>query len=135
MNIKTFQTFIEEFKDIDESTKIELLKIYNSYILISKIKDKLQAEIKGLNQSIVDTQKVIDKCFGIMLETLEGTEQYRKANVEHDTKKEAKCNYYGQLASAERLLELIRDKEEADRLKNDYNYHVYYQEADTNEVL
>ena len=134
MNIKTFQRFIEEFKDVDESTKKELLKIYNSYILMSKIKDKLQTEIKALNKNIVDVQKVIDECFYITLDSIKGTEEYIKAKVKYDMKKEEKYNYYGNLASAEILLKLIHDKEEADRLQMDYNHYVYCQEVGADEL-
>ena len=53
MNIKTFQTFIEEFKDVDEPTKKELLEIYNSHILISIMKRKLQKRVPKQKKQMI----------------------------------------------------------------------------------
>ena len=45
------------------------------------IKRILQCDVRTLNQSIVETQAVIDKCFNTMLDVLPGTDEYRKANA------------------------------------------------------
>lgn len=89
------------------------------------IKRVLQSDVKTLNQSIVETQTVIDKCFNTMLDVLPGTDEYRKAKVEYDIKSQEKWLYYGQLGAVERILKLISDKEEADKLEIDYNHYQY----------
>lgn len=89
------------------------------------IKRVLQSDVKTLNQSIVEAQAVIDKCFNTMLDVLPGTDEYRKAKVEYDIKNQEKWLYYGQLGAVERILKLISDKEEADKLEIDYNYYQY----------
>ena len=134
MKIKTYQTFIEEFKDVDEPTKKELLEIYNSHILISIMKRRLRKRIEILNQNIVELQKSIDKYNNIMRKTIYGTEEYRHAKVNHDTKKEEKYNNYGDLLSVKETLNMIREKEEADRLKMEYNDYLYFKEVGAYEL-
>lgn len=89
------------------------------------IKRVLQSDVKILNQSIVETQAVIDKCFNTMLDVLPGTDEYRKAKVEYDIKSQEKWFYYGRLGAIEMVLKLISDKEEADKLEIDYNHYQY----------
>lgn len=89
------------------------------------IKKVLQCDVRTLNQSIVETQAVIDKCFNAMLDAIQGTEEYRKVKIEHDNKSQEKWLYYGQLGAVERILKLISDKEEADKLEMDYNHYQY----------
>lgn len=89
------------------------------------IKRILQCDVKASNQSIVETQAVIDKCFNTMLDALPGTDEYRKAKVEHDHKSQEKWFYYGRLGAIEKMLKLISDKEEADKLEIDYNHYQY----------
>lgn len=134
MKINTFKTFIEEFKDVDESTKKELLEIYNSHILISIMKRKLQKRTEILNQNIVELQKSIDKYSNIMLETIGGTEEYRHAKVKHDINKEEKYNKYGDLLSVKETLNMILEKEEADRLEMEYNHYMYCKEVGAYEL-
>ena len=89
------------------------------------IKRILQCDVRALNQSIVKTQAVIDKCFNTMLDALPGTDEYRKAKVEHDHKNQEKWFYYGRLGAIEKMLKLLSDKEETDSLEEDieaYNY-------------
>ena len=89
------------------------------------IKRILQCDVRTLNQSIVETQAVIDKCFNTMLDALPGTDEYRKAKVEHDHKSQEKWFYYGRLGAIEKMLKLLSDKEETDILEEDieaYNY-------------
>ncbi|WP_286310925.1 hypothetical protein [Romboutsia ilealis] len=92
---------------------------------MESIKKILQCDVRTLNRSIVETQAVIDKCFNIMLDVLPGTDEYRKAKVEYDIKNQEKWLYYGQLGAVERMLKLISDKEEADKLEIDYNHYQY----------
>ena len=47
------------------------------------IKQILQCDVKTINQSIVEAQMVIDKCFNAMLDATPGTEEYRKAKIEY----------------------------------------------------
>lgn len=89
------------------------------------IKKFLQTDIRTINQSIVEAQLVIDKCFNTMLDTLPGTEEYRKAKIEYDNKSQEKWLYYGRLGAIEMVLKLISDKEEADKLEIDYNHYQY----------
>ena len=89
------------------------------------IKRILQCDVKALNQSIVETQAVIDKCFSTMLDALPGTDEYLKVKVEHDIKGQEKWLYYGQLGAVERILKLISDKEEADKLEMDFSHYQY----------
>ena len=89
------------------------------------IKRILQCDVRTLNQSIVETQAVIDICFNTMLDVLPGTDEYRKAKVEFDVKSQEKWLYYGRLGSIEMVLKLISDKEEADKLEIDYNHYQY----------
>lgn len=89
------------------------------------IKKILQSDIRTVNQSIVETQSVIDKCFNTMLDALPGTEEYRKAKIEYDNKSQEKWLYYGRLGAIEMVLKLISDKEEADKLEIDYNHYQY----------
>ena len=89
------------------------------------IKRILQSDIRTINQSIVEVQSVIDKCFNTMLDTLPGTEEYRKAKVEFDNRSQEKWLYYGRLGAIEMVLKLISDKEEADKLEIDYNHYQY----------
>lgn len=89
------------------------------------IKKILQTDIRTVNQSIVETQSVIDKCFNTMLDALPGTEEYRKAKIEYDNKSQEKWLYYGRLGAIEMVLKLISDKEEADKLEIDYNHYQY----------
>ena len=89
------------------------------------IKRILQSDITTINQSIVEVQSVIDKCFNTMLDTLPGTEEYRKAKVEFDNRSQEKWLYYGRLGAIEMVLKLISDKEEADKLEIDYNHYQY----------
>ena len=62
------------------------------------IKKILRSDVRALNQSIVETQAVIDKCFNTMLDALPGTDEYLKVKVEHDIKSQEKWLYYGQSA-------------------------------------
>lgn len=89
------------------------------------IKKILQCDVRTINQSIVETQTVIDKCFNTMLDAIPGTEEYRKAKIEYDNKNQEKWLYYGRLGAVERMLRLIKDKEEADKLEIDYNNYQY----------
>ena len=89
------------------------------------IKRILQSDIRTINQSIVEAQLVIDKCFNTMLDTVPGTEDYIKAKVEYDNKNQEKWLYYGRLGAIEMMLKLISCKEEADKLKMDYNFYQY----------
>lgn len=89
------------------------------------IKKILQSDIRTVNQSIVEIQSVIDKCFNTMLDALPGTEEYRKAKIEYDNKSQEKWLYYGRLGAIEMVLKLISDKEEADKLEIDYNHYQY----------
>lgn len=89
------------------------------------IKKILQSDVRALNQSIVETQAVIDKCFNTMLDALPGTDEYRKAKIEYDNKSQEKWLYYGRLGAIERMLKLISDKEEADKLEMDYSHYQY----------
>ncbi|MFQ6871187.1 MAG: hypothetical protein ACLRSF_06870 [Romboutsia timonensis] len=89
------------------------------------IKRILQCDVRALNQSIVETQAVIDRCFNTMLDTLPGTEEYRKAKIEYDNKSQEKWLYYGRLGAVEMVLKLISDKEEADKLEMDYSHYQY----------
>ena len=89
------------------------------------IKKILQSDVRALNQSLVETQAVIDKCFNTMLDALPGTDEYLKVKVEHDIKSQEKWLYYGRLGSIEMVLKLISDKEEADKLEIDYNHYQY----------
>lgn len=92
---------------------------------MDEIKKILQCDVRTLNQSIVETQAVIDKCFNTMLDALPGTDEYRKAKIEYDNKSQEKWLYYGRLGAIERMLKLISDKEEADKLEMDYSHYQY----------
>ena len=87
-----------------------------------------------MNQNIVELQKSIDKYNNIMRKTIYGTEEYRHAKVNHDTKKEEKYNNYGDLLSVKETLNMIREKEEADRLKMEYNDYLYFKEVGAYEL-
>lgn len=92
---------------------------------MEEIKKNLQIDIRIVNQSIVEAQSVIDKCFNTMLDATPGTDEYRKAKVEYDNKSQEKWLYYGRLGAIEMVLKLISDKEEADKLEIDYNHYQY----------
>lgn len=90
------------------------------------IKKFLQTDIRTINQSIVETQLVIDKCFNTMLDTTPGTKEYINAKVEFDNKSQEKWLYYGRLGAIEMMLKLISDKEERDKLEMDLIAYDYY---------
>lgn len=90
------------------------------------IKKILQTDIRTVNQSIVETQLVIDKCFNTMLDATPGTKEYIKAKVEFDNKSQEKWLYYGRLGAIEMVLKLISDKEERDKLEMDLIAYDYY---------
>lgn len=98
------------------------------------IKRVLQSDVKTLNQSIVETQTVIDKCFNTMLDVLPGTDEYRKAKVEYDIKSQEKWLYYGRLGAVEMMLKLISDKEERDKLEMDLIAYDYYKTVGAEEL-
>ena len=98
------------------------------------IKKILQSDVRALNQSIVETQAVIDKCFNTMLDALPGTDEYRKAKVEHDNKSQEKWLYYGRLGAVEMVLKLISDKEEADILEEDIEAYNYFESVGAEEL-
>lgn len=98
------------------------------------IKRILQCDVRALNQSIVETQAVIDKCFNTMLDALPGTDEYLKVKVEHDIKSQEKWLYYGQLGAIERMLKLISDKEERDKLEMDVIAYDYYKAVGAEEL-
>lgn len=98
------------------------------------IKKILQSDVRALNQSIVETQAVIDKCFNTMLDALPGTDEYLKVKVEHDIKSQEKWLYYGQLGAIERMLKLISDKEERDKLEMDVIAYDYYKAVGAEEL-
>ena len=98
------------------------------------IKKILQCDVRALNQSIVETQAVIDKCFNTMLDALPGTDEYLKVKVEHDIKSQEKWLYYGQLGAIERMLKLISDKEERDKLEMDVIAYDYYKAVGAEEL-
>ena len=81
------------------------------------IKRALKTDISIVNEKIVDAQRIIDKSFNIMLDSLEGTDEYRKAKIEYDLKKEEKWFFYGRLGASEWILKLIENE---DKL-NTYN--------------
>ena len=91
------------------------------------IKRILQCDVRALNQSIVKTQAVIDKCFNTMLDALPGTDEYLKVKVEHDIKSQEKWIYYGQLGAIEKMLKLLSDKEEIDSLEEDIEAYNYFE--------
>ena len=98
------------------------------------IKRILQCDVKALNQSIVETQAVIDKCFNTMLDALPGTDEYLKVKVEHDIKSQEKWLYYGQLGAIEKMLKLLSDKEERDKLEMDVIAYDYYKAVGAEEL-
>ena len=98
------------------------------------IKRILQCDVRDLNQSIVETQAVIDKCFNTMLDALPGTDEYRKAKVEHDHKSQEKWFYYGRLGAIEKMLKLLSDKEETDILEEDIEAYNYFESVGAEEL-
>lgn len=98
------------------------------------IKKFLQTDIRTVNQSIVETQLVIDKCFNTMLDTTPGTKEYIKAKVEFDNKSQEKWLYYGRLGAIEMMLKLISDKEERDKLEMDLIAYDYYKTVGAEEL-
>lgn len=98
------------------------------------IKKILQCDVRALNQSIVETQAVIDKCFNTMLDALPGTDEYLKVKVEHDIKSQEKWLYYGQLGAIEKMLKLLSDKEERDKLEMDVIAYDYYKAVGAEEL-
>ena len=98
------------------------------------IKQILQCDVKTINQSIVDAQMVIDKCFNAMLDATPGTEEYRKAKIEYDNKREEKWIYYGWLGSLKKTIKLISDKEEADKLEMDLFAYDYFKSVGAEEL-
>lgn len=98
------------------------------------IKRILQCDVRALNQSIVKTQAVIDKCFNTMLDALPGTDEYRKAKVEHDHKNQEKWVYYGRLGAIEKMLKLLSDKEETDSLEEDIEAYNYFESVGAEEL-
>jgi len=98
------------------------------------IKKILQSDVRALNQSIVETQAVIDKCFNTMLDALPGTDEYLKVKVEHDIKSQEKWIYYGQLGAIEKMLKLLSDKEERDKLEMDVIAYDYYKAVGAEEL-
>ena len=98
------------------------------------IKRILQCDVRTLNQSIVETQEVIDKCFNTMLDALPGTDEYRKAKVEHDHKSQEKWFYYGRLGAIEKMLKLLSDKEETDILEEDIEAYNYFESVGAEEL-
>ena len=98
------------------------------------IKRILQCDVRALNQSIVETQAVIDKCFNTMLDALPGTDEYLKVKVEHDIKSQEKWIYYGQLGAIEKMLKLLSDKEERDKLEMDVIAYDYYKAVGAEEL-
>ena len=98
------------------------------------IKRILQCDVRTLNQSIVETQAVIDKCFNTMLDALPGTDEYRKAKVEHDHKNQEKWFNYGRLGAIEKMLKLLSDKEETDSLEEDIEAYNYFESVGAEEL-
>lgn len=98
------------------------------------IKRILQCDVRTVNQSIVETQSVIDKCFNKMLDATPGTDEYRKAKVEHDHKSQEKWFYYGRLGAIEKMLKLISDKEETDSLEEDIEAYNYFKSVGAEEL-
>lgn len=98
------------------------------------IKKFLQTDIRTINQSIVETQLVIDKCFNTMLDTTPGTKEYINAKVEFDNKSQEKWLYYGRLGAIEMMLKLISDKEERDKLEMDLIAYDYYKTVGAEEL-
>lgn len=98
------------------------------------IKRILQCDVRTLNQSIVETQAVIDKCFNTMLDALPGTDEYLKVKVEHDIKSQEKWLYYGQLGAIEKMLKLLSDKEETDSLEEDIEAYNYFESVGAEEL-
>lgn len=79
---------------------------------MEEIKKFLQCDIRCINESIVKAQYSIDKAFNIMLDTLPGTEEYRKAKYEYEMISQEKWLYYGRLGAVEMILDLIKNQEE-----------------------
>ena len=98
------------------------------------IKQILQCDVKTINQSIVETQAVIDKCFNTMLDTMPGTNEHRKAKIEYDNKSQEKWFYYGWLGSVKKTIKLISDKEEADKLEMDLFAYDYFKSVGAEEL-
>lgn len=98
------------------------------------IKQVLQCDVKAINQSIVEAQIVIDKCFNTMLDATPGTEEYRKAKIEYDNKREEKWFYYGWLGSVKKIIKLLSDKEEADKLEMDLLAYDYFKSVGAEEL-
>ena len=101
---------------------------------MEEIKRILQCDVRALNQSIVKTQAVIDKCFNTMLDALPGTDEYRKAKVEHDHKNQEKWFYYGRLGAIEKMLKLLSDREETDSLEEDIEAYNYFESVGAEEL-
>ena len=101
---------------------------------MDKIKRILQADIKTINQSIVETQKIIDKCFNDMLDAMPGSEEHRKAKLEIDNRTNEKWLYYGRLGAVRSMLKLIAEKEEADKLEIDYSDYQYCKAVGADEL-
>lgn len=101
---------------------------------MNDIKQILQCDVKTINQSIVETQAVIDKCFNTMLDTIPGTQEYRKAKIEYDNRNQEKWFYYGWLGSVKKIIKLISDKEEADKLEMDLFAYDYFKSVGAEEM-
>ena len=137
MNIKILQDFIEEFKHKDIDKKFHVLRAYKKIkevLEMEEIKKILQWDIRCINEKIVEVQSVIDKAFNTMLDSLQGTDEYRKAKIEHDNKSQEKWLYYGRLGAIEMVLKLISDKEERDKLEMDVIAYNYYKSVGAEEL-
>ena len=101
---------------------------------MDEIKKVLQCDARLLNQSIVETQIKIDKCFNSMLDNLLGTDEYRNAKVEYDLKNQEKWFYYGRLGAVEKILRLIYEQEKKDILDEDIEAYNYFESVGAEEL-
>ena len=98
------------------------------------IKQMLECDVETLNESIVETQLAIDKAFNAMLEALPGSDEYRKEKIVHDSKSQEKWFYFGRLSMVKKIIKLISNKEEADKLEMDMIAYDYFKSMGAEEL-
>ena len=101
---------------------------------MDEIKKILTKDIETINQSIVEVQMDIDKCFNDMLDFIPGTDEYIKAKVDHDCKCQEKWLYYGWIGAIKKMLNLINKQEQVDKLNEDIEAFDYFESVGAEEL-
>lgn len=96
---------------------------------LKTIKELLQIDIRLSNKQLLETQELIDEAFGIMLDNLSDTVEYKEAKAQYDIRSQEKWWYCGRIKGIETALKYIKNKEE-----DDANFAKYCEEVGAEEL-